>query len=253
MELWEVPFEPVALVQLTGLRDHVDTARVALPGTELIPVGRLPACVVFVLLHRELPPDAPPPVVRDNSTVMFLPRWLPEFWRKERDVVGKALSLVLEGIEDPAIWAMGEYSPEDFDELAKRGLLPEGMSPAPGFYGTLMLRVRSQSELLLPAEQGAHHTSGARLAVFPQSQHPHDLYQAWLAAVREGKQHWPFRELLLSQEYAPESAVAWISPLGYEDRRQVTIAKQGLSASTFAEAAGGRPQSPAGHRAMRHG
>jgi hypothetical protein len=181
-----------------------------------------------------------PPMVSAHASDQGTPdasgwRWDPCFWG-DNAVVQETLSLLMAGIADPVVWALGEYDSGELALLQERGSLPAGVPTGPHrgrvWHVPIILRFDKPSDLLLPFQQGHGHFPGVRLAVFAREAQPDELYEEWLGHALQGA-HRALERALVSDTIAPRRAMAWLAPYGDENREHAIVAKAGYSAESL--------------------
>ncbi|MEN6370867.1 MAG: hypothetical protein ABFD64_02540 [Armatimonadota bacterium] len=156
--------------------------------------------------------------------------WGSLLWTKS--IVDSIINLLIDNVDDPVLWIMGEYTSDDYGKIMQGNLLPEGVQlniPLPPKLGTasLILRQTDTQNIILPVEQGLGHMIGVRIAVFPRSREPIHLYNKWLTSIPSHSDNC-VEALLISDTNMPNGAVGWVSPFGVEDRNHCLISKEGL-------------------------
>ncbi len=222
------------VVWFADLCDHIDAVRVAGDGA-LYKTGRVPSCLITVLRDTVAPDGSLMPVAYRPGATSW--RWDPFFWRQP-GVAKKALATIADGVSDPVIWLMGEYSSSDFEALHSSGLLPDGLEmPIAARRGgaavRLVLRLKAPSEAVLPRDQGLGLCPGVRAMLFAAEEEPLDLYQEWVEAA-QGKRASPIDALLTSDERVLEGCAGWLAPFGLEDREFAILAKSDTSPADLA-------------------
>jgi len=234
--------EVLGIIYFAGVLESVDTVTLTkTPVRAYTKTGILPACLITVLqkLHdirrcfTGPNPDSPGVLSSSSEDIVR-----PIFWRTPH-IAGTVLNLLLEDVDDPIIWVMGEYLIDEISELQMSGLLQSDLripERKPGMPSTVdvILRVTEVDKLRLPENQGFSHWCGARIAVFSRAQEPTEVYKVWLSYFSSPGDN-ILRQLLCEDESVIDGATAFISPYGVEDREHAVVAKAGWSSKELAQ------------------
>ncbi len=209
------------VLYFTDIHPQIDFVKIPVNNSEPIITDSKPSGVLTLIEERQT----------QNGVEYAATLW-------DKSIINAVLDILAEGVSNPAIWLMGEYSSADFEVLNQSGLLPQGISlvvpSAPKLDAViLILRLIHQYDIILPGAQGFGHMVGVRIAVFPHKQEPMAIYNEWLSSMQNGRIN-HYKSLLTSDTLIPDGAVGWLAPFGEEDRNNCLLYKEHLNTDIFA-------------------